>query len=210
MKKFILAGVGLVFLMGCAHHRHHKDGEGGDHMCSMHEHKNGEKCPMCDKHKGKDGMMCSMDMSKMAARADVRGLGKSKVSGQIQLSPESTGLKVEVKLKGLKANQTHGFHIHEFGDCSAADGSSAGGHYNPGEKNHGAPTDEIHHAGDLGNVVADAKGEVATSIVVPGVMFKEVMGRSFVVHAKADDLKSQPAGNAGDRIACGVIGASKP
>ncbi len=212
MKKVFVAGVGLIFLLGCSHFSHHKGGEGEGHSCSMHDHKKGEKCSMCAKHKGhmeSKGMMCSMGMKQTAARAEIRPLGKNKVAGQVELASDVNGVKFDIKLKGLKANQSHGFHIHEFGDCSAGDGSSAGGHYNPSEKSHGGPADEMRHAGDLGNVTADAKGEVSTSVVVSGLMLREVLGRSLVIHAKADGLKSQPAGNAGDRIGCGVIGIGK-
>lgn len=104
---------------------------------------------------------------------------------------------------------THGFHIHEFGDCSAADATSAGAHFNPYDKPHGGPGEALHHAGDLGNLIADPSGnahyehtDATLSLDGPN----SIIGRSIVIHANTDDLQSQPAGNSGARIGCGVIG----
>lgn len=106
---------------------------------------------------------------------------------------------------------SHGVHVHEAGDCSAANASSAGDHFNPAGKQHGDRSGPERHAGDLGNVKADAAGDVATVIDIPSLSIdgaeNGVVGRSVVVHAKPDDLKGQPAGNSGARIACGVIRA---
>lgn len=133
------------------------------------------------------------------------------VSGTVTFTNENGAVKVVADLSGLKPG-THGFHIHEFGDCSAKDGTSAGGHFNPGAMPHGAPSDKQRHAGDLGNIVADADGkahvEVADSVLkLDGDM--SIIGRGVIVHAAADDLKTQPTGNAGGRQACGVIGIAK-
>jgi len=105
----------------------------------------------------------------------------------------------------------HGFHIHEKGDCSAADASSAGGHFNPTHQHHGGPMTAEHHTGDLGNIEADASGKAHLDwkgkMQMSGA--DSIIGKSVVVHEKEDDLKSDPAGNSGARIACGVIEAAK-
>jgi Cu-Zn family superoxide dismutase len=106
----------------------------------------------------------------------------------------------------------HGFHIHEFGDCSAKDLSSAGSHFNPAMKSHGAPTDEMRHDGDMGNVVADESGKTHLEYIDRKITLdgeNSIIGRAVIVHEKEDDLKTQPTGNAGGRVACGVIGKAK-
>ncbi len=117
-------------------------------------------------------------------------------------------MRVKVELTGLKPGP-HGFHIHETGDCSADDFTSAGGQFNPHEDQHGAPTDAQHHAGDFGNVEASAKGVVSMELEMDVVLKPgapdSVTGKAVVVHAGADDLKSQPSGAAGPRVACGVV-----
>ena len=118
------------------------------------------------------------------------------------------GVRVIAELAGLSPGP-HGFHVHTFGDCRAPDASSAGGHFNPGKTVHGAPDGETRHAGDLGNIVADESGAAKMDLVIRGLDLdgeNTVIGRSVVVHAGADDLKTQPAGRSGARLACGVIG----
>src|SRR5437763_17177545 len=117
-------------------------------------------------------------------------------------------IEVQVDLTGVPAG-THGFHIHEKGDCGN-NGANAGGHFNPTGMVHGAPDAVSHHAGDFGNVTADANGEVHTRFTTHSITLKsgETMnpvGHAVVLHEKADDLVTQPSGNAGARIACGVI-----
>jgi Cu-Zn family superoxide dismutase len=102
----------------------------------------------------------------------------------------------------------HGIHIHEAGDCSAADAASAGAHFSPDGHTHGAPTETIHHAGDLGNIVSDERGIAVSEL--PGSALTltgryGVVGRAVVVHAQVDDSTSQPDGNSGERVACGVV-----
>jgi Cu-Zn family superoxide dismutase len=129
------------------------------------------------------------------------------VSGQVTFTEETEGVRVVADIKGLSPGK-HGFHIHEKGDCSAPDFSSAGGHFNPMMEKHGAPTDPEHHMGDFGNIVANDEGEARFERVVNWLSFKggnSFVGRAVVVHGKPDDLVSQPSGNAGPRVACGVI-----
>ena len=102
----------------------------------------------------------------------------------------------------------HGFHIHEKGDCGD-NGNAAGGHFNPSGTTHGAPGAGAHHAGDFGNIVADASGSAKTSFTTRSITLKEgsgsAIGRAVILHANPDDLRTQPTGNAGGRIACGVV-----
>jgi superoxide dismutase, Cu-Zn family len=137
--------------------------------------------------------------------------GNPGVSGTITFTRTDAGIRVVADVQGLSQGK-HGFHIHEFGDCSAVDGSSAGGHYNPEGKTHGAPMDMTRHEGDMGNIEADATGKAHLDYVDPMLSLDgphSIIGRSVILHKSEDDLKSQPAGNAGARIACGVIGISK-
>jgi Cu-Zn family superoxide dismutase len=136
----------------------------------------------------------------------------NKVSGTVTFTPGADGVQVHAELMGLTPGK-HGFHVHEFGDCSAADASSAGAHFNPTNQPHAGPDAAARHEGDMGNVDADASGNAKLDYVDHQISLtndqQSVIGRSVVVHAKADDLKSQPAGDSGARIACVVIGRAK-
>jgi superoxide dismutase, Cu-Zn family len=136
----------------------------------------------------------------------------NKVSGTVTFTEVADGVQVHAEMTGLSPGK-HGFHVHEFGDCSAADLTSAGGHFNPMNKPHAGPDTAERHVGDMGNVEADASGAAKLDYVDHEISLtndqRSVIGRSVVVHAKADDLKSQPAGDSGARIACGVIGRAK-
>ncbi len=135
----------------------------------------------------------------------------SKVSGDLEFTQKSDGVKLVVNLKGLSKNSTHGFHIHQTGDCSSADAKSAGGHFNPENHNHGAPNKkETHHFGDLGNVKSNSRGSVSKTIFIPRAMLGgssklSILDRAVIIHKKNDDFSSQPSGNAGPRIGCAVI-----
>lgn len=133
------------------------------------------------------------------------------VEGTVLFTKNDSVIEIDINITGLEEGK-HGFHIHEFGDCTDPDGTSAGGHYNPGNQPHGAPGDSLRHAGDLGNIYADntgnAKLRMQDSVInLNGI--KSIIGRAVVVHKGEDDLKSQPTGNAGARVACGVIGIAK-
>jgi Cu-Zn family superoxide dismutase len=134
----------------------------------------------------------------------------SQVAGTVHFHQEDGALVVTASVSGLKPGAKHAIHIHEFGDLRAADATSAGGHFNPGGHQHGGPEAKEHHAGDLGNLKADGAGEAHYELRVPGLTTTAIAGRAVVVHASEDDLASQPAGNAGARIAVGVIGWAKP
>ncbi len=133
--------------------------------------------------------------------------GNGQVRGTVTFREETEGVRVTASIEGLTPG-LHGFHIHEKGDCSAADFSSAGPHFNPMAMPHGSPTDPQHHSGDFGNLEANAQGIARYERVFNWLTFKgtnSIVGRAVIVHEKPDDLKSQPAGNAGARLACGVI-----
>lgn len=132
----------------------------------------------------------------------------SNVTGVVEFNKTDGGIQVIANISGLTPGK-HGFHIHQYGDCSSFDAESAGGHYNPTEMDHGAPGDPVRHVGDFGNLVADTSGKATMNFVDTIISFNgnnSIIGRALVIHANEDDMKSQPTGNAGPRLACGVIG----
>jgi superoxide dismutase, Cu-Zn family len=134
----------------------------------------------------------------------------SKVEGTVTFTRGEKGIRVQADVSGLAPGK-HGFHIHEFGDSSSPDGMAAGGHFNPHKMEHGAPTAEKRHVGDLGNLEADSAGHATLDLVDPALSFSgssSILGRGVVVHEKPDDF-GQPTGNAGGRVAVGVIGVAK-
>jgi Cu-Zn family superoxide dismutase len=148
----------------------------------------------------------------LTATATLRSSSGSNVQGTVTFTEEAGGVRIFAMLSGLAPGE-HGFHVHEHGDCSAPDASTAGPHFNPGSMAHAGPEATERHVGDLGNITADEAGNAtyervdAHLTLAPGP--NSIIGRAVVVHADADDMTSQPAGNAGARIACGVIeGAS--
>jgi Cu-Zn family superoxide dismutase len=145
------------------------------------------------------------------AIAVVHPLSDSNVMGKVMFTQTDAGVAVVADIMGLTPGK-HAFHIHEYGDCSDPKGMSAGGHYNPEHEMHGLPGAAHHHPGDMGNLEADADGKAHLEIVLAGVTIAgdkdPILGRSVIIHAKEDD-GSQPVGNAGGRIGCGVIGVAK-
>jgi superoxide dismutase, Cu-Zn family len=143
------------------------------------------------------------------ATATIAGTAKfKKVKGTVEFKEVDGGVEVTANLEGLKKGD-HGFHIHEKGDCSAPDAKSAGGHFNPSNHKHGAPDADEHHEGDLGNITAGKDGKATKTFTMKGITLGDgdtsVVGKGFIIHDKADDMKTQPTGNAGDRVGCGVI-----
>lgn len=133
--------------------------------------------------------------------------------GIVRITQESSVVKIVADIEGLAPNSRHAFHIHEFGDCSAQDASSAGSHYDAAQtKHHGMPNEKMSHTGDMGNIEADANGKVHYELTLERASIDgpqaPVLGRAVIVHANVDDF-SQPVGNAGGRIGCGVIGLAK-
>jgi Cu-Zn family superoxide dismutase len=136
----------------------------------------------------------------------------SHVHGWVTFTQMDGYVEVKGVVEGLTPGK-HGFHIHEFGDFSSPDAMSTGGHFNPGHKQHGSPDDENRHAGDFGNITADDSGKATIEFkdkVLALSGHDSIIGRAVIVHEKADDLKTQPSGNAGARFACGIIGVANP
>lgn len=144
------------------------------------------------------------------ARAELEPKSGSQVSGVIAFMKVGDEVQVLGSIQHLTPGK-HGFHIHDKGDCSAPDAASAGAHFNPTQQHHGGPNTAERHAGDLGNIEADASGTAQVNwkgrLSLSGK--DSIIGKSVVVHEKEDDLKTDPAGNSGARIACGVIKASE-
>lgn len=151
-----------------------------------------------------------------SARSTLMPVGESGVSGELNFEVDNGGVRITGSFNGLKPGATHAFHIHEFGNCTAADGSSAGGHFNPAAQAHGSrEAGGEHHAGDIPNQVAGPDGVAAVDQRLDGLQIGgggqfDIIGRGVIVHADADDYTTQPTGNAGGRIACGVIEAGNP
>lgn len=143
------------------------------------------------------------------AGAQLQPTRGSTTSGEVRFIQQGDKVMVSGELRGLKPGAEHGFHVHEKGDCSSGDGMSAGGHFNPGGRRHGAHGDGEHHAGDLPSLKADATGVARFSFASTGIAVgngsKDVVGRGLIVHRDPDDYTTQPTGNAGPRLACAVI-----
>jgi Cu-Zn family superoxide dismutase len=163
----------------------------------------------------------SVSADVLKAVAVIRGNATNHIRGIITFEEnEDDVVTLKGSLSGLYPSGKHGFHIHEFGDCSKEDFTSAGSHFNPKGKEHGAPGDEDRHAGDLGNINADPQGNSTIEVTDSMIRLKpssgrSIIGRAVIVHEKEDDLgkglgeESKKTGNAGKRLACGVIGIAK-
>ena len=152
----------------------------------------------------------SMSDEPPRATAALQPTKGSKAFGEATFEQAGDGkVRVFVFAQGLKPGQAHGFHIHEAGDCSSGDGMSAKGHFNPQGKAHGQPG--AGHAGDLPMLQADKAGKAKLDVTVDGISIGSgagnIVGRGLIIHADPDDFKTQPTGNSGARIACGVIKA---
>lgn len=136
----------------------------------------------------------------------------NQVTGRVKFTQSGDFVRVVARIQGLQPNAVHGWHIHEFGDLSSLDGTAMGGHYNPADKVHGLPNNPKRHAGDLGNLKADSQGEAIKELRVNNITINgpqnPILGRGLILHAESDD-GGQPTGNAGSRIAQGVIGVTK-
>ena len=132
-------------------------------------------------------------------------------AGVITFSKLKYGVRIHGRFTDLSPG-AHGIHIHELGDCRAEDGSSAGGHYNPHGKAHGAPDAAVRHVGDIGNILSGQNGVAVIDRVDPLIVLEgenAIIGRSVVIHANEDDFITQPHGAAGERLACGTIGLAR-
>jgi len=135
----------------------------------------------------------------------------SSVKGTVTFTKAARGLHVHAEISGLTPGE-HGFHVHEYGVWSE-NGMSTGGHFNPTAEEHAGPHSKKRHVGDMGNIRANANGNATLDLDDAYMSFhgvNSILGRGLVIHEKVDDLKSQPAGNAGARLAVGIIGVAKP
>lgn len=187
-------------------------------MAAHHEHGNAPQAG----HNRSSGMEMKHDHSHMKSGDDLTTLiavltptENSSASGTVKFEAvDNDRVKVTAHLTGLNPNSEHAIHVHEFGDIRAEeDGKAAGSHYNPEGHPHALPKEDERHAGDFGNLSADSDGEAEFTITVDNISLNghknPVLGRAVIVHAKADD-GGQPSGNAGARIAQGVIGVMNP
>lgn len=185
MKHIIFAGSMILILASCSHKDHQKT----------------EDSP---------AEAAATAVSPTKAQAVFTAAKGQKIKGIVHFTEVDGTMKIETRIDGVKPGP-HGFHIHETGDCSAADFSTAGGHFNPGNVNHGAMDSSSRHTGDLGNLIADKNGKAYTTLTIKDMTMKSgansVIGKSIVIHNDKDDLNSQPSGNSGARIGCGVIQA---
>ncbi len=157
-----------------------------------------------------DATAPAQDATAVAELAPTQG---NETKGSISFKVVDGRVHVTGQVTGLKPGSEHGFHIHEKGDCSAPDGNSAGGHFNPATQDHGSVTSDPHHGGDMPNITADDKGvatvdaPVSTNVNIGRGDDFDIIGRGLIVHADPDDYTTQPTGNAGARLACAVIKA---
>jgi Cu-Zn family superoxide dismutase len=148
-----------------------------------------------------------VDAESLKAICKLKATEGNRVSGFVKFTQKKNSVMVWAHVEGLTPGK-HGFHIHECGDCSASDGSSAKGHFNPGKNHHGGPVAKDRHAGDLGNLIANSKGVAEYEKKDKAIRLTGeggILGKAVIIHEKEDDYKTQPTGNSGSRIACGVI-----
>ncbi len=157
-----------------------------------------------------DSQTMNDDMEMKEITVPMASKSGSSVTGSISFTQKEGSVEMVANLKGLEEG-THAIHLHENGDCSADDATSAGGHWNPNSKEHGDWEDGMNHMGDIGNLEADSYGNATITFSTDKWCIdcdddaKNIVGKGVIVHAKADDFTSQPSGAAGQREACGVI-----
>lgn len=151
----------------------------------------------------------SMGGGGLSATAKLAPTKGNTTSGSVSFRQSGARVMVSAAVSGLKPGGEHGFHVHEKGDCSSGDGMSTGGHFNPQGKRHGGYPSAERHGGDMPNLRADQYGNASFSVELDNVTVADgptsVVGKGVIVHAMADDYKTQPTGNAGARLACGVV-----
>jgi Cu-Zn family superoxide dismutase len=152
---------------------------------------------------------CDKNMEKTAI-VDIASKSGSNVTGNVTFTEKNGEVFMKASVAGLSAGN-HAIHIHAIGDCSAENGKSAGGHWNPTDKNHGKWMEEPFHTGDIGNIVADKEGK-GTIVRTTDLWCidcdddkKNILGKAIIIHAGPDDFSSQPSGAAGPRVGCGEI-----
>jgi len=157
---------------------------------------------------GSDAPVRNVEPASLQASAHLSPTEGNTVHGHVTFrQEENDSVRIIAEVSGLTPG-AHGFHIHEKGDCSAPDASSAGGHFNPQQTEHGKAGEGVHHAGDLPSLEADAEGIARINVELNGITITgdhSIVGRGLIVHADPDDFTTQPTGNAGARVACAVI-----
>jgi Cu-Zn family superoxide dismutase len=152
---------------------------------------------------------CSSYTPDPSATARLAPTTGNSTNGTITFTQMGSFVQIHGEVRGLAPNKYHGFHIHENGDCSSGDGMSAGGHFNPTKKQHGAHDGREKHAGDLVSLKADDKGIAHVKYIADSISILDgesnVVGKGLIVHRDPDDYRTQPTGNSGPRIACAVI-----
>lgn len=202
--SFLLNGIILMTLAGCACQDPNKNPNGTKKTANDAAQENHINNPIAELSTLQ--VNNKLDQGITEAKAIISS-NDSQIEGIVKFLKTDEGVKVIADITGLKPGE-HGFHIHEFGDCSGKNHDSVGAHYNPTHQKHGKPSEEETHVGDLGNLVADENGnahyeELNTVINLQGRA--SILGRSIIIHADKDDYVSQPAGASGLKIACGVI-----
>ncbi|MEO6437528.1 MAG: superoxide dismutase family protein [Tepidisphaeraceae bacterium] len=203
LKIAAAAALPFVLLAGCDRNKH-DDRDSGHHDKHM-------DAKMDAKSMATNGPTSAVAVAKVApSKAATTQPSWGKAMGTVTFTAQDDGkTKVVVDLTGVPPGK-HGFHIHEKGDLSAPDLTSTGGHFNPDKHPHAGPDAPMRHAGDLGNLDADASGNVKKELTTDGISIgswaaNDIVGKAVILHVKADDLKSQPTGDAGGRIAGGLI-----
>ena len=221
MTSFLGILLGLFLISSCHHfdesyeeHHQYEASHTKKSCCGKKQgwHKE-KKCCKGKRHffkwKKKERKSCCGKGESVAGFSKIQDLNKGKISGSVFFErTDWREVKITADIKGLAPSKKFGFHIHEFGTCENK-GLLAGGHLNPWGAKHSGPQDENRHLGDLGNLESDKQGTADYSVSVKGKL-NQFMGRSVIIHAQADDMETQPTGNSGERIACGVIRASMP
>lgn len=183
--------------------------EHGDRHEKMAKKKDSDKAYMRGHDKSDRKHAKPMIKKAVAVIAPTAG---NKTHGVVYFKKVDDGIKVSGKIENISPGK-HGFHVHQWGDITAEDGLSAGGHFNPADAPHAGPDDKHRHVGDLGNIEANDDSVAEFSFVDKHLSFygkNAIIGRSLIVHAEKDDLESQPTGDAGPRIGMGVIGVADP
>lgn len=153
---------------------------------------------------------CKNDTTTLKAISTIMAKNSSGISGTVSFTETNGVVSMVAKMSGLTPGD-HAIHIHAVGDCSAADGSSAGGHWNPTNVDHGIWGTSPFHIGDIGNIEAGANGTGTISretdlwCINCNDETKNIIGKAIIIHQGSDDFTSQPSGAAGDRIGCGEI-----
>ena len=151
----------------------------------------------------------SLPTDRVRAVADLQPTAGHEATGRVRFTQTTEGVQVHAVVTGLEPYREHGFPVHEAGDCSAPDATSAKGHFDPRGRAHGHFKAATHHAGDMPNLKADASGRAEAVITLDDVTLHpgaaNIVGREVIVHAQPDDYRSQPAGKSGARLPCDAI-----